>query len=131
VSARVSYKAVDAEGDADVKGLPLFRIGDAFTREGVSIERAPLSRWKKAGDRLLSRSFRPCSSTRMRLRFAAARMPPACACSRSTTAPREARHVESLFAWVAAQRLLLKSQRGYVALSPLNRPARLRLTSGK
>jgi transposase len=76
VIARVRYKTVDAEGDTDVittvmpnemlpgamaapslaahvtmenvgKGLPLFRIEDSFTRDGVSIDRGTLSRWKK------------------------------------------------------------------------------------
>jgi transposase len=83
VVARVRYKTVDAEGDADVittsmpsemlpsalaapsltahvvmenvgKGLPLFRLEDSFTRDGVSVDRATLSRWKKlVGDSLL------------------------------------------------------------------------------
>lgn len=82
VVARVRYKAVDAEGNADViptpmpdeilagaiaapslvshiimenvgKGMPLFRIEDALTRDGVRIDRGTLSRWKKAlGERL-------------------------------------------------------------------------------
>ncbi len=84
VIARVRYKAVDAEGGADVittampdemlpsamaapslashvimenvgKGLPLFRIEDSFGREGIPIDRGTLSRWKKlVGDRLLT-----------------------------------------------------------------------------
>ncbi|HEX5661067.1 MAG TPA: transposase, partial [Polyangiales bacterium] len=84
VIARIRYKAVDAEGNADVittampdemlpgamaapslaanvimenvgKGLPLFRIEDACTRDGIRIDRATLSRWKKlVGDRLHS-----------------------------------------------------------------------------
>lgn len=82
VIARVRYKTVDAEGNADVittaapaemipsaiaapslaahiimenvgKGLPLFRIEDGFARDGVSIDRASLCRWKKlVGDKL-------------------------------------------------------------------------------
>ena len=82
VIARVRYKAVDAEGSTDVittampdemlpgamaapslaahvtmenvgKGMPLFRIEDSFARDGVSIDRATLSRWKKlVGDSL-------------------------------------------------------------------------------
>jgi hypothetical protein len=76
VIARVRYKTVDAEGNADVittampgeilpgaiaapslvahvimenigKGLPLFRIEDTFAREGLPIDRATLARWKK------------------------------------------------------------------------------------
>jgi hypothetical protein len=84
VIERVRYKAVDAEGNTDVittampnemlpgalaapslaahvimenvgKGLPLFRLEDAFTRDGVGIDRGTLSRWKKrVGDSLLS-----------------------------------------------------------------------------
>jgi transposase len=75
VVARVRYKAVDAQGDTDVittampsemlpsaiaapslaanvvmenvgKGLPLFRLEDSFTRDGLRIDRATLSRWK-------------------------------------------------------------------------------------
>jgi transposase len=82
IIARVRYKTVDAEGNADVittpapaemlagaiaapslaahvimenvgKGLPLFRIEDSFGRDGVSIDRATLGRWKKqVGDKL-------------------------------------------------------------------------------
>jgi transposase len=82
VIARARYKTVDAQGNADVittsmpdemlpaalaapslaahvimenigKGMPLFRIEDSFAREGVTIDRATLSRWKKlVGDRL-------------------------------------------------------------------------------
>jgi transposase len=82
VITRVRYKAVDAEGSADVittampgemlpgaiaapslvahvvmenigKGLPLFRIADTFAREGLPIDRGTLSRWKKrVGDSL-------------------------------------------------------------------------------
>ncbi|MGH8309042.1 MAG: IS66 family transposase [Steroidobacteraceae bacterium] len=82
VTARVRYKTVDAEGNADVitaamppemmpgsiaapslaahiimenigKGMPLFRLEDSFAREGIPIDRGTLSRWKKAiGDRL-------------------------------------------------------------------------------
>jgi transposase len=82
IVARVRYKAVDADGDTDVitaamhaevmpsaiaapsltahvitenvgKGLPLFRIEDGFRRDGVSIDRATLCRWKKlVGDKL-------------------------------------------------------------------------------
>lgn len=76
VIARVRYKAVDADGNADVittaapaemlpgtmaapslashvimenigKGMPLFRIEDTFEREDVAIDRGTLSRWKK------------------------------------------------------------------------------------
>jgi len=81
--ARVRYKTVDAMGDTDIitaamppqmlaqssigtpslaahiimenigKGLPLFRIEDSFRREGIVIDRATLSRWKKLiGDAL-------------------------------------------------------------------------------
>jgi transposase len=82
VIARVRYKAVGADGNADVitapmpsemlpsamaassltahvimenigKGMPLFRIEDSFARDGVRIDRGTLSRWKKlVGDRL-------------------------------------------------------------------------------
>lgn len=82
VIARVRYKSVDADGNADVittampdemlpgaiatpslvahvvmenigKGLPLFRIADTFEREGLPIDRGTLSRWKKrVGDSL-------------------------------------------------------------------------------
>ena len=82
ILARVRYKTVDAEGNADVittpapqemlpgaiaapslaahivmenigKGLPLFRLEDGFERDGVSIDRATLGRWKKRiGDKL-------------------------------------------------------------------------------
>jgi transposase len=82
VIARVRYKTVDADGNADVittampeemlpgaiatpslaahvimenigKGLPLFRIADTFEREGLPIDRGTLSRWKKrVGDSL-------------------------------------------------------------------------------
>ena len=82
IIARVRYKTVDAEGNADVittampgeilpgaiaapslvahvimenigKGLPLFRIEDTFAREGLPIDRATLARWKKrTGDTL-------------------------------------------------------------------------------
>jgi transposase len=82
VIARVRYKTVDAEGDADVittampnemlpraiiapslaahvimenvgKGMPLFRLEDTFLREGVPIDRGTLSRVKKlVGDAL-------------------------------------------------------------------------------
>ena len=82
VIARVRYKAVDADGNADVittamppemlpgtiaapslaahiimenigKGMPLFRIEDTFEREDVAIDRGTLSRWKKrVGDEL-------------------------------------------------------------------------------
>jgi transposase len=82
VVARVRYKTVDADGNADVittampgemlpgaiaapslvahvimenigKGLPLFRIEDTFAREGLPIDRATLARWKKrTGDTL-------------------------------------------------------------------------------
>jgi transposase len=84
VVARVRYKTVDAEGDADVitaampnemlpraivapslgghvimenvgKGLPLFRLEDTFTRDGVPIDRGTLSRVKKlVGEALAS-----------------------------------------------------------------------------
>jgi transposase len=76
VIARVRYKTVDADGNADVicasmpqemlpasiaapslaahvimenvgRGLPLFRIEDSFARDGVPIDRGTLSRWKK------------------------------------------------------------------------------------
>jgi transposase len=80
--ARVRYKTVDAQGDTDVitavmpnemlpsamaapslvanvimenvgKGLPLYRLEDSFTRDGLSIDRGTLSRWKKlVGDAL-------------------------------------------------------------------------------
>lgn len=72
---RVRYKASDPDGNADVittpmpkemmpsalaapslaanvimenvgKGLPLFRLEDSFTRDGLSIDRGTLSRWK-------------------------------------------------------------------------------------
>lgn len=75
VVARVRYKTVDAEGNADVittampdemlpsalaapslaanvvmenigKGMPLFRLEQSFTRDGVGLDRATLSRWK-------------------------------------------------------------------------------------
>lgn len=82
IIARVRYKTVDAQGNTDVittpmpaemlpsaiatpslaahvimenigKGLPLFRIEDTFAREGVSIDRGTLGRWKKlVGDKL-------------------------------------------------------------------------------
>jgi transposase len=82
VVARVRYKTVDAEGNADVittalpdemlprallapsmaahvimenvgKGLPLFRLEDTFAREGVAIDRGTLARMKKlVGDAL-------------------------------------------------------------------------------
>ncbi len=82
VLARVRYKTVDADGNADVittamppqmlpaalaapslvahvvmenvgKGMPLFRIEDTFEREGIHIDRGSLSRWKKlVGDAL-------------------------------------------------------------------------------
>ena len=82
VVARVRYKTVDAEGNADVittampaemlpraivapslaahvimenvgKGMPLFRLEDTFQREGVAIDRGTLSRLKKlVGDAL-------------------------------------------------------------------------------
>jgi transposase len=82
ILARVRYKAADAEGNTDVittpmpaemlpgsiatpslaahvvmenigKGLPLFRIEDGFARDGVCIDRATLSRWKKlVGEKL-------------------------------------------------------------------------------
>jgi transposase len=82
VIARVRYKTVDAEGDTDVittampaemlpgsiaapslvahvimenigKGLPLFRLEDTFSREGLPIGRGTLARWKKrVGDHL-------------------------------------------------------------------------------
>jgi transposase len=82
VIARVRYKTVDAKGNTDViptpmpaeilsgsiaapsliahvimenigKGMPLFRLEDALTRDGVRIDRGTLSRWKKAvGGRL-------------------------------------------------------------------------------
>jgi transposase len=82
VVARMRYKTVDAEGNADVittampdemlpravlapsmaahvimenvgKGLPLFRLEDTFAREGVAIDRGTLARMKKrVGDRL-------------------------------------------------------------------------------
>lgn len=82
VIARVRYKTVDAEGNADVittampqemlprsvvapsmaahvimenigKGLPLFRVEDTFAREGVPIDRGTLARIKKlVGDKL-------------------------------------------------------------------------------
>lgn len=82
IIARVRYKAVDAKGDTDVitttmpaemlrgaiatpslaahvimenigKGMPLFRTADSFARDGVSIDRATLCRWKKlVGDKL-------------------------------------------------------------------------------
>ena len=75
VIARARYKTVDAEGDTDVittpmpsemlpssmaapslganiimenvgKGMPLFRLEESFTRDGISIDRGTLSRWK-------------------------------------------------------------------------------------
>jgi hypothetical protein len=82
VVARMHYKTVDAEGNADVittampdellprsvlapsmaahvmmenvgKGLPLFRLEDTFAREVVAIDRGTLARMKKlVGDRL-------------------------------------------------------------------------------
>ena len=82
VLARVRYKTVDAEGCTDVittampdemlpscmaapsltsnvimenvgKGMPLFRLEDTYTRDGLSIDRGTLSRWKKCvGDAL-------------------------------------------------------------------------------
>ena len=82
VIARVRYKTVDADGNADViatalpnemmpsslaapslaaniimdnvgKGMPLFRLEDSFTRDGICIDRGTLSRWKKlVGDGL-------------------------------------------------------------------------------
>jgi transposase len=84
VIARVRYKTVDTTGDTDVittampeqmlpgaiaapslvahvimenigKGMPLFRIEDGSTRDGVPLDRGSLSRWKKTvGDRLAS-----------------------------------------------------------------------------
>lgn len=76
VVARVRYKTVDAEGATDVittampnemlpscmaapslaasiimenvgKGMPLFRLDDSFTRDGICIDRASMARWKK------------------------------------------------------------------------------------
>ena len=82
VIARMRYKTVDAQGNADVittampdemlpravlapsmaahvimenvgKGLPLFRLEDTFAREGVPVDRGTLARMKKlVGDRL-------------------------------------------------------------------------------
>jgi transposase len=82
IVARVRYKTVDADGNADIittamhaemlpssiaapslaahvimenvgKGLPLFRLEDGFKRDGVCIDRATLCRWKKlVGDKL-------------------------------------------------------------------------------
>jgi transposase len=82
VIARVRYKTVDAAGDTDVitttmpdemlpasmgapslcanvimenigKGMPLFRLEESFTRDGISIDRATLCRWKHLiGERL-------------------------------------------------------------------------------
>ncbi len=82
VIARVRYKTVDAQGNTDVittampdemlpscmaapslaahvimenvgKGMPLFRLEDAYTRDGLCIDRGTLSRWKKlVGDAL-------------------------------------------------------------------------------
>lgn len=82
VLARMRYKTVDAEGNADVitaampdemlpravlapsmaahvvmenvgKGLPLFRLEDTFAREGVPVDRGTLARMKRlVGDRL-------------------------------------------------------------------------------
>lgn len=84
VLQRVRYKTVDAAGDTDIitaampeemlprsivapslaanivmenvgKGMPLFRIEDSFKRDGVSVDRATLSRMKKLiGDALAS-----------------------------------------------------------------------------
>jgi transposase len=84
VIARVRYKTVDAVGDTDVittampeqtlpgaiatpslvahvimenigKGMPLFRSEGSSARDGVTLDRGTLSRWKKAvGDRLAS-----------------------------------------------------------------------------
>jgi transposase len=84
VLARVRYKTVDAEGNMDIitaampdemlpgslaapslaaniilenvgRGLPLFRLEEAFTRDGIGIDRGSMSRWKKTiGDRLAS-----------------------------------------------------------------------------
>jgi transposase len=82
VVARVRYKTVDAAGNADIittampeemlpsamaapslaanvivenigKGMPLFRLEQSFTRDGVRLDRATLSRWKhRIGDAL-------------------------------------------------------------------------------
>jgi len=84
VVARVRYKTVDAEGNADVittampsemlpgsmaapslasstimenvgKGMPLFRLEESFTRDGICIDRGSMARWKKlVGDGLAS-----------------------------------------------------------------------------
>lgn len=76
VIARVRYKTVDAEGNTDIittpmpsemlpgsmaapslvanvimenigKGLPLFRLEESYTRDGICIDRGTLCRWKK------------------------------------------------------------------------------------
>jgi transposase len=84
VVARVRYKTVDAEGNADVittvmpkemlpssmaapslasnvimenvgKGMPLFRLEESFTRDGICVDRGSMTRWKKlVGDGLAS-----------------------------------------------------------------------------
>ena len=84
VVARLRYKTVDAEGNADVittampnemlpgsmaapslvaniimenvgKGMPLFRLEESFTRDGISVDRGSMARWKKlVGDGLAS-----------------------------------------------------------------------------
>jgi transposase len=84
VVARVRYKTVDAEGNADVittvmpnemlpgsmaapslasniimenvgKGMPLFRLEESFTRDGICVDRGSMARWKKlVGDGLAS-----------------------------------------------------------------------------
>jgi transposase len=82
VVARVRYKVAPVAGESDVitapmpaemlpgsiatpslaahmivqnvgKGMPLFRLEDTFARDGINIDRATLSRWKKlVGDKL-------------------------------------------------------------------------------
>jgi transposase len=84
VVARARYKTVDAEGNADVittvmpnemlpgsmaapslasnvimenvgKGMPLFRLEESFTRDGICVDRGSMARWKKlVGDGLAS-----------------------------------------------------------------------------
>ena len=84
VVARVRYKTVDAEGNTDVittampnemlpgsmaapsfasniimenvgKGMPLFRLEESFTRDGICVDRGSMARWKKlVGDGLAS-----------------------------------------------------------------------------
>jgi transposase len=99
VVARVRYKTVDAEGNADVittvmpnemlpgsiaapsfasniimenvgKGMPLFRLEEAFTRDGICVDRGSMARWKKlVGDGLASTVVRAMYGHALRSAF--------------------------------------------------------------